>query len=843
MQGFNDYCIHQLFERQVGLSPNEIAVVFQENSITYKELNDKANQLAHFLQDNGVKPETLVGICVNRSLDMMIALLAILKSGGAYVPFDPDYPQDRLTFISEDTDIDLLITQSQLIDGLPTLNCELFKLDSDWEKISHYPTANVISDVKAKNLAYVIYTSGSTGVPKGVMMQHDSVVNQLMWIVQYLSLNNTDIILQQTSISFDVSVLELFEGLISGGKLVIAKPDGHRNNLYIIDLIRVNNITTMHLSPSVLQILMDTSGFDQCVSLRQVCSAGESLPVSIANNFANRNNAALFNMYGPTEAAVITTSFPITTKLHSNSVPIGKAVNSTQIYILDDNYKSVPEGEIGEIFIGGIQVARGYLNRPELTKERFIKGLLNRKDEQLYKTGDRGRFLPDGDIEYLGRADYQIQLRGTRIEPGEIETRLIQHPDIKNALVVLREGQFNNQYMVAYLISESSISNRELRAFLNITLTSSMIPSAFVILEEFPLTINGKVDRQALPEPHYQRSKKDKTYIAPRNETEKILSILWSKLLKLEDSSIDDNFFEWGGDSLLAVELTHLMEPILDVELPIMYIFDNPTIVEVMNNLDSLNQKGSFSPLEKIQVKGDKKPLFYIGTTGYAHNLSTVLGEEQPIYGLNIFGSREALNPGLPVSIEIIAEQFLYEIQKTQPDGPYQIASFCSDTILAFEIAQQVLKKGHSVSLFATIDTVWNEDSENGTDSKQSLHLSSYFNLPILRHKVVKQFKKIKKTVSGKNQVIPNSKLVEKHQKFLLQFKKAQQDYVPKKYAGSIVSFLSQEYLAKYNSTGLNNFIVKKEDHKEYIINGFHDSLFERPYLNNLSDLLELHLK
>ena len=454
----NDYstsCIHQLFEHQAKLSPNNIAVIFEGSSLTYAELNDKANQLARLLQNKGVKPETLVGICINRSFDMMIALLAILKAGGAYVPFDPSYPKERLSFIAEDTGINLLLTQSDLIKDLPTLNCELFKLDTDWDQLSNYQKTNIFSHVKAENLAYVIYTSGSTGIPKGVMMQHDSVVNQLEWIVQYLQLSHNDIVLQQTSISFDVSVLELFEGLISGGKLVMAKPDGHRDNLYIIDLIRLQNVTTMHLSPSVLQILMDTSGFDQCVSLRQVCSAGEALPVSIANNFSNRNNASLFNMYGPTEAAVITTSSPINSKLNSNSVPIGKAVNNTKIYILDKNYQLVSEGKIGELYIGGIQVARGYLNRPELTQERFIKGLFNQnEDYRLYKTGDLARYLNDGNLEYLGRVDHQIQLRGNRIEPGEIENRLTQHPDIINALVVLHEGQFNNQYLVAYLISD-----------------------------------------------------------------------------------------------------------------------------------------------------------------------------------------------------------------------------------------------------------------------------------------------------------------------------------------------------------------------------------------------------
>jgi amino acid adenylation domain-containing protein len=839
MDDFSTSCIHQLFEHQAARTPDQIALIFEGTTLSYAELNNKANQLAHYLQDKGVKPETLVGICVNRSLDMMVALLAILKAGGAYVPFDPDYPQERLSFIAEDTGIDLLITQSDLTAGLPVFNCELYTLDTDSQQLSAYPTSNAVSDVKAENLAYVIYTSGSTGIPKGVMMQHDSVSNQLMWIAQYLQINNTDIILQQTSISFDVSVLELFEGLISGGKLVIAKPDGHRDNLYIIDLIQSQNITTMHLSPSVLKILMDTSGFDQSVSLRQVCSAGEALPVSIANNFSNRSNASLFNMYGPTEAAVIATSSPITKKINRNSVPIGKAVNNTQLYILDENYQLVSEGEVGELYIGGIQVARGYLNRPELTQERFIKGLFNQK--QLYKTGDRARYLANNDIDYLGRVDHQIQLRGNRIEPGEIETRLIQHPDIKNALVVLREGQFNNQYMVAYLISDTSINNSEIRAFLALTLISSMIPSAFVTLKEFPLTINGKVDRQALPEPHYYRSRTDKDFTAARNDSEQSLSTLWSELLSLQDVGIHDNFFEWGGDSLLAVELTHQMETILKLNLPIMYIFENPTIVAILANLESLDQRVNYSSLVNVQLKGSKTPLFYIGTTGYASNLATVLADDQPIYGLNVFGVPEAVNPDLPVTIEIIAKQFLADIRKIQPIGPYQIASFCADTVMAYELAQQLYQQGQSVSLFATIDTVWNEDPNNIMNTGQPFAIARYLNLPLLMHKLLSRIKTIKK----KHFVTQNisNDLKEKHRQFIIKFNNAQRTYVPKKYAGKIISFLSQEYLQNFNKTNLETFTINKEDHKEYIINGFHDSLFERPYLDDLADHLKRSLQ
>jgi hypothetical protein len=335
----------------------------------------------------------------------------------------------------------------------------------------------------------------------------------------------------------------------------------------------------------------------------------------------------------------------------------------------------------------------------------------------------------------------------------------------------LREGQFNNQFMVAYIIADQSLTNGEIRDFLGLSLPSSMIPSAFVTLNKFPLTINGKIDRVVLPELHYQRSKTDKNFTPPTNATEQQRSKLWAELLKLNDIGLNDSFFEWGGDSLLAVELTHRMEAILNIDLPIMYIFENPTINAILENLASVNQRSTASSLEKIQVKGKKRPLFYIGTTNYARSLSTILGDGQPIYGLNIFGVREAVNPNLSVSIEIIAEQFLAEIQKIQPVGPYQIASFCADALIAFEAAQQILKANQSVSLFATIDTVWNEDPEDIIGTAQLLNRSSYFNFSFLMHRLSNNIKKI---MTKPYKASSNPEIVAKHQQFLGRLKGAQ---------------------------------------------------------------------
>ena len=450
------YCLHELFEAQVERTPNSVAVIFEGDELTYRELNNRANQLARHLRSLGVGVETLVGVCIERSLEMVIALYGILKAGAAYVPIDPEYPTDRQAFMLEDAQVPVLLTQQRLIADMPQHNAHVICLDSQWEDIAVQPKDNQAIAVESDNLAYVIYTSGSTGTPKGVMNCHKGICNRLLWMQEEYQLTETDIVLQKTPFSFDVSVWEFFWPLLFGAKLIVAQPGGHRDSSYLTRMIVEHEITTLHFVPSMLQIFLDDKSVGKCCSLKRVFCSGEALPYELQERFFANLDAELHNLYGPTEAAVDVTYWKCQTESNLNFVPIGYPVANTQIYVLDQHMQPFPIGDPGELHIGGIQVARGYLNRPELTAEKFIADPFS--DEPgacLYKTGDLACYLPNGAIKYLGRIDHQVKIRGVRIELGEIESVLEAHPSVKQAVVLDREKRPGDKHLVAYLIADA----------------------------------------------------------------------------------------------------------------------------------------------------------------------------------------------------------------------------------------------------------------------------------------------------------------------------------------------------------------------------------------------------
>ncbi|OUL22222.1 non-ribosomal peptide synthetase [Nostoc sp. RF31YmG] len=448
-------CLHQLIEAQVEKTPDAVAIVFADQKLTYQQLNSRANQLAHYLQKLGVKLEVQVGICVERSLEMVVGLLGILKAGGAYVPIDPDYPQQRQAFMLQDCQTSVLLTQQKFADTLPEHQAQVICLDTDWEIITQESNQNPATNITSDNLAYVIYTSGSTGQPKGAMNTHAGVCNRLLWMQDTYQLTANDRVLQKTPFSFDVSVWEFFWPLLTGACLVVAQPGGHRDSNYLVKLIAKEQITTLHFVPSMLRIFLQEQELEQCDSLQRVFCSGEALPFDLQQSFFERLQAQLYNLYGPTEAAIDVTAW--TCQRHSTEVvvPIGSPIANIQIYILDAQLRLVPVGVPGELYIGGVGLARGYFNRPELTAEKFIHNpFSDRPDVRLYKTGDLARYQPGGTIEFLGRIDYQIKLRGLRIELGEIEAVLGQHPAVQQNVVVAREDE-NNQRLVAYIVPNS----------------------------------------------------------------------------------------------------------------------------------------------------------------------------------------------------------------------------------------------------------------------------------------------------------------------------------------------------------------------------------------------------
>ena len=561
-----DKTIIQFFEAQAAKTPEAVAIQYGQDYLNYAQLNRRANQLAHFLQKMGVGQETLVGVFMERSLEMVISLYGIMKAGGAYVPLDPEYPAERLAFMLQDTEVSVLLTQAPLTEKLSTIqnsnsdsrDLSQICLDSEWEVIASESTDNPVNGANAENLAYVIYTSGSTGRPKGVMNEHRGICNRLLWMQDAYSLTREDRVLQKTPFSFDVSVWEFFWPLMFGARLVIAKPGGHRDSEYLVKLIVEHKITTLHFVPSMLQAFLLNDNVETCQSLKRVICSGEALPYSLQERFFSCLEAELHNLYGPTEAAVDVTYWACHRESKLSTVPIGRPVANTQIYLLDTLLQPVPIGVPGELHIGGVQVARGYLNRPELTTEKFIPDPFSSdSNARLYKTGDLARYLPDGNILYLGRLDFQVKIRGNRIELGEIEATLSQHPSIREAVVVAQEYDLGDKRLAAYVVPkhEQSISISHLRDFLSKKLPDYMIPASYTVLETIPLTPNGKVDRKALPIPELDRSTLASDFVAPRNTAEESLANIWAQVIGVERVGINDNFFDLGGDSIISLQI------------------------------------------------------------------------------------------------------------------------------------------------------------------------------------------------------------------------------------------------------------------------------------------------
>ena len=554
-----DACIHEVFEAQAARTPDATALIFEDRRLSYRELNARANQLAHALRRRGVSPDVLVGVCMDRSVEMVVALHGILKAGGAYVPLEPEYPKDRLAFMLEDTRVPVVLTQAHLGGALPEHTAAVIRLDSEWDSIATEPETNPArAGLSLDSLAYAIYTSGSTGRPKGALNAHRGILNRLFWMQRTCALDAPDRVLQKTPFSFDVSVWEFFWPLMFGAALVVARPEGHKDPAYLEGIFEAQGITTTHFVPSMLKAFLDELGQSRCASLKRVFCSGEALPPAMVDAFFSRlPGAELHNLYGPTEAAVDVTSWVC--RPGSAIVPIGRPIDNTQIYLLDGRMEPVAPGVRGELYIGGVQVGRGYLNRPELTAERFVTDPFSSEPgAQLYRTGDVARHLPSGDIEYLGRADFQVKIRGFRIELGEIEAALAAHPAVREVTVLAREDAPGQKRLVGYLVCADGQAPTvgDLRAFLKDRLPEYMVPSTFVLLGDMPLTSSGKVNRRALPAPEAAPgAETGADFIAPRSPAEETLCRIWAGILRLPEVGIHDNFFELGGDSILSIQV------------------------------------------------------------------------------------------------------------------------------------------------------------------------------------------------------------------------------------------------------------------------------------------------
>jgi amino acid adenylation domain-containing protein len=599
-----DKCIHQLFEEQVERTPNAVAVVFEGQQLTYSELNCRANQLAHYLQSLGVKPDELVGICVERSLEMIVGLLGILKAGGAYVPLDPDYPQERLSFMLEDSQVKVLVTQAKLAESIPEHQAQLICLDTDWEKIAQNIPSNPESGVKPDNLTYIIYTSGSTGKPKGVLVNHANVVRLFAATDSLYHFNSEDVWTLFHSYAFDFSVWEMWGALLYGGRLVIVPYLVTRSPESFYELLCQEKVTILNQTPTAFrQLIQAEQSTDNDLSLRLVIFGGEALEINSLQPWFDRHGdqfPQLVNMYGITETTVHVTYRPLSrADVNNTASVIGRPLPDLQVYLLDKYLQPLPVGVPGEMYVGGAGVTRGYLNRPELTTERFISSPFENANPQsptpkLYKTGDLARYLPNGELEYLGRIDNQVKIRGFRIELGEIEALLAFHPQIWETVVLVWDDTRGDKRLVAYIVPQPEITViiDEIRQFLTAKLPGYMVPNAFVILEALPLTANGKIDRRALPPPESSSEASDK-YVAPRTPMEEILATIWSEVLKVQKVGINDNFFELGGHSLLATQLVAQIRDRLKIELPLRQLFNSATLAELAQGIEQFKQEKS----------------------------------------------------------------------------------------------------------------------------------------------------------------------------------------------------------------------------------------------------------
>ncbi|MBQ1075161.1 amino acid adenylation domain-containing protein [Micromonospora sp. C31] len=580
-----DPCLHELVEEQVRRTPDAIAVVSDERTVRYVELNREANRLARRLRAAGVHAESVVGVCLHRGVDLVVALLGVLKAGGAYLPVDPDQPADRIRYLLTDSGATTVVTGPGVDHGpLAAATGAPVRVDDDRREL---PDGDPEPVVGPANAAYVIYTSGSTGRPKGVVVEHRSIVNRVRWRPDARGADG-GVVLQKTPFGFDVSVCELFSPLTTGATLVMARPGGHRDPAYLARVVAERQVTSIRFVPSMLRAFLDVlpAGRASLPSIRQVLCSGEALPADLVAAAHDRLDCEVFNLYGPTEAAVEVTS---TRCLPGEAVTIGRPVANTRTYVVDVALRPVPVGEPGELVLAGIQLARGYLGRPGLTAACFVPDpFADRPGQRMYRTGDQARYLPDGSIEYLGRRDHQVKIRGFRIELGEIESVLGRHPAVRAVVVDVRHGAAGGPQLVAYLLpaGPEPVDHLAVRAYLAERLPEHMVPQRWVTLDDLPLTGSGKVDRGRLPEPAAAGPVPDAPTVAPRTPTERVVAEVWAEVLGVDRCGTHDDFFDLGGHSLLATRVVALLHERFPVDLPVSAVFEAPTVAELATVLE-----------------------------------------------------------------------------------------------------------------------------------------------------------------------------------------------------------------------------------------------------------------
>ncbi len=694
----SEKCIHSLFEAQAQTTPDAVAVVSEVERLTYRELNERSNQLARYLRKMHVGADIPVGICFDRSLDMMVGILGILKAGGAYVPLDHDYPIERIRFMLEDTKAPVLLTSQRLADRSPMSFTDVVCLDADWENIAAESAINLPVQATSDNLAYVNYTSGTTGTPKGVLITHRALVNASLAAVFQYDIKESDRVLQFASLSFDVAAEEMFPTWLGGG-ILVTKPSRVLSIAEFVafldrEMVSVVNIPAPYWHQWVTELEYSAMAIPHALRLVVVGSDRVSPDKVRLWRKVVGDDVRLINAYGCTEATITTTIFEAPSHKGDQAltpVPIGRPIPNTKVYILDSALNPVPIGIPGELHIGGEGVARGYLNKPALTADKFIRDpFAGAEHGRLYKTGDLARYLADGNIELLGRMDNQVKVRGFRIEVEEIEGVLAQHPLVRESVVRAWQDEMMETRLVAYVVlTQPAVSSTDyLKAFLREKLPDYMVPSVITLLKSLPLTANGKIDRAALPIPETRTAAMEAAFVAAQTPVETTLSRLWADVLKMEQVGVRDNFFDHGGHSLLAVKLIGQIEKAFGKKLPVAALFQAPTVEQFAQLICQDDPPTRWSSLVPLQPNGSKIPFFWIHGEASDGFLARYLGSDQPVYGLRHQG--EDGKPLRYTTVETIATHYASEIRQVRPRGPYLLGGYCFGALVAFEIAHAV---------------------------------------------------------------------------------------------------------------------------------------------------------
>ena len=849
--------IDRFLQTHVNQNPTAIAIKYITQELTYQQLDSKVNQLANYLRKQGVKPEVFVGIYVERSLDIVVAILGVLKAGGAYVPLDPGFPQERLGTIVAETKVQLIVTQSQLLPKIDNKNICLLSIDTQWSEIATESEELAPSAATPENLAYIMYTSGSTGKPQGVQVTRAQIECYLDAIGDVIQIAANDVYLHSASFAFSSSIRQLFLPLSQGATVAIVSKKILTNPIDLLKFIQTEKVTIFDTVASVWNYMLmsldsiDSQRRSQLIQsqLRLLIFSGGLLTAQLLKNIRSEFKQPLdiVNVYGQTETIGVS-AYPVSIEVDREQryIPVGVPYPHNKLYILDDRLQPVAATATGELYVAGMNLARGYFNNPQLTDRKFISNPFSPDRERLYKTGDLARYRSDGNLEIVGRQDFQVKIRGMRVEIEEIETVITEYPNVHQAAVIAKEEQADEQVLIAYIVAYQQLKIADMRLFLKEKLPDYMMPSAFVILDALPLTPTNKVDRKKLPLP----DRNNFTVVAASDTIEFQLIKIWEKILGVKPIGIKDNFFELGGHSLIALLLITEIEKIWGKHLFLSSILQSPTIAELAEVLRQKESTSSWSSLVPLELGGRKPPLFCIHPIGgnvleyYA--LAGYLNQDRPIYGLQaqgIDGKQELI-----YCVEEMASHFIKEIQTVQPHGPYLLIGYSFGGLLAFEMAQQLYRQGEKVDLLGLLDTrasILREVNKSFPEYLE-IHLNKLRQLESLE-KVKYCISKIntlfQKKMSYRDNIIADLSKIEMLSPEILNVLdcniQAQQDYIPQVYPGKVIIFRSESqslYRDLYPELGWKNLVsggIEWED-----ISGDHYEMMREPNVRVLAKKL-----